>query len=104
MIRQTGDGTRLAASAAFMMLSAGYAIVVATGILTISLSVTAWASGTSFVEYYQYVFPRLRGTAPATRIPAFGYVVFVMYIGVAASVAIHARKRIEAWARRRHAR
>jgi len=101
MSKRKSEGTPITASAAFTMLSAGYAVVVATGLLTISLGVTAWIHGTSFVEYYQYVFPRLRGPAAGARIPAFGYVVFVTYIGVASAIAIHARRRIEAWTRRR---
>ena len=105
MMKSKDDKTRLAMSATFIVLSTAYAVVLVTGILTISLSLTAWANDTSFVEYYQYVFPRLRGGTPGVRIPASGYVVFVMYIAAAASVAIHARKRIEdAWAHRRHAR
>ncbi len=92
-------------SATFTVLGTAYAVVLATGILTISLSLTAWANNTSFVEYYQYVFPRFRGTSIGVRIPTFGYVAFVMYVGIAASVAVRARKRIEsAWVHRHHIR
>jgi len=84
-------------------ISVAYAVVMSTGLLMIVLSLIAFVNGTSFVEYYQSVFPRFRGGAAQVHIPLFGYVAFVMYIIVAASVAVHARKRIEAW-QRRHAR
>lgn len=87
----------------FILFSSVYAIVIAMGTLTIALSLTAWANHTSFVEYYQFVFPHYRGTSPGTRIPTAGYAAFLMYIAVAASVAIHARKRFErAWTQRRN--
>jgi predicted permease len=87
----------------FIVFSSVYAIVIAMGTLTIALSLTAWANGTNFVEYYQYVFPHFRGTSPGMQIPPFGYAAFLMYIAVAASVAIHARKRFErAWIQRRN--
>jgi hypothetical protein len=96
---------RPALSATFIALSTAYAVVVATGVLTISLSLTAWVNHTSFVEYYQYVFPRLRGGTAGVQIPTSGYVAFVMYIGIASSVAVHARKRIQgAWSHRHHGR
>ncbi|HYC60694.1 MAG TPA: hypothetical protein VEK79_14105 [Thermoanaerobaculia bacterium] len=96
---------RPALSAAFIALSTAYAVVVATGVLTITLCLTAWMNDTSFVEYYQYVFPRFRGRTAGVHIPAFGYVAFVMYVSVAASVAVQARKSIEgAWAKRHHTR
>jgi hypothetical protein len=104
MKRQDGT-TRPVMSAVFIMLSAFLATVVATGTLTICLSVFAWANGTSFVEYYQYVFPRLRGGTPGIHIPTFGYVAFMLYVGMAALVAIHTRKWIAgAWSHRRHMR
>lgn len=95
--------TRPVMSAVFIVFSAFYATAVATGALTICLSVFAWAKGTSFVEYYQYVFPRLRGGTAGVHIPALGYVAFMLYIGVAAVVAIHSRRRMAgAWSQRRH--
>lgn len=104
MKRQDGT-TPPAISAVFIVFSAFYATAVATGTLTICLSFIAWAKGTSFVEYYQYVFPRLRGGTPGIHIPALGYVAFVLYIGVAALVAIHSRKRMAgAWSHRHHLR
>jgi hypothetical protein len=88
-------------SATFIALSVGHAVVFATGLLTISLSLLALAKGTNAVEYYQYVFPRFRGPGPGMRIPLFGYVVFVMYVGCAASIAIRMRQRIAgAWSDR----
>jgi hypothetical protein len=96
-------GTLLTATS--IVASSMYATVVATGLLTIGLSVTAVIKGTSFVDYYQYVFPQFRGGATAVHIPAFGYVAFIVYIAIAASVAIHTRKRItQAWSRRRNVR
>lgn len=98
------ESMRPVLSAVFIALSSAYAVVVATGVLTISLSLTAWVNDTSFVEYYQYVFPRFRGGTAGAHIPAFGYVAFVMYIGIAASVAVQTRKRIQgAWSQRHHA-
>jgi hypothetical protein len=94
-----------ALSMMFLVLSVAYAVVVATGLLTISLSFAAWANHTSFAEYYAYVFPRFRGSAADIPIPAFGYITFIVYIAVAASVAMHTRKRFEgAWTLRRHVR
>jgi hypothetical protein len=79
-----------------------YAVVVATGILTITLTIIAWANGTSFVEYYQYIFPRLRGGTATVRIPPLGYAAFVLYVSVAALLAIHARRWLAAaWTHRR---
>ena len=72
----------------------------ATGILTITLGVVAFANDTSFVEYYQYIFPRFRGGAPQAHMPVLGYLTFVVYVGVAAAIAVHARKRIDGWQRR----
>jgi hypothetical protein len=93
-----------ALSATFIVLSTVYAVVVATGALTIVLCLTAWAHHTSFVEYYQYVFPRFRGGAGVTRIPTFGYGAFLAYIVTATSVAVYARRWIErAWVHRRRA-
>ena len=97
--------TRPLMSAVFIVLSAFHATAIASGTLTICLSVFAWANGTSFVEYYQYVFPRLRGGTPGIHIPTSAYIAFVVYIGVAALVAIHTRKWIAgAWSHRRHMR
>lgn len=91
-----------ALSATFLLLSAIYAVVVATGLLTISLSFAAWVNDTSFVEYYAYVFPHLRGGTAGVHIPTFGYVTFVVYVTIAASVAVHTRRRFEgAWTHRR---
>jgi hypothetical protein len=81
-------------------VSVGYAVVVATGALTVTLSVIAFVNNTSFVEYYQYVFPRFRGGATPVTIPMLGYLAFIIYTGVAATVAVHTRKRIDAWQRR----
>jgi hypothetical protein len=104
-MKRQDEITRPVMSAVFIVLSAFYATTVATGTLTICLSIIAWVNGTSFVEYYQYVFPRLRGATPGIHIPAFGYVAFMLYIGVATLVAIHTRKRIAgAWSHRRHMR
>lgn len=79
------------------VLSVGYATIVATGLLTITLATVALINDTSFVEYYEYIFPRFRGGLQLTRIPAWGYVVFVLYTGAAATIAAHARKRFEKW-------
>lgn len=104
-MKRQDETTRPMMSAVFIALSAFYATAVATGTLTICLSLIAWANGTSFVEYYQYVFPRLRGGTPGIHIPPFGYVAFMLYISMAALVAIHSRKRIaDAWSHRRHMR
>lgn len=94
--------TRPAITATLTALSVGYAVVVATGLLTLGLGIVASLNHASFVEYYQYVFPHYRGGGPTrTDIPAFGYVAFVIYIVVAAVVAVNARKRMErAWSRR----
>ena len=75
--------------------SVAYATVMATGLLTITLGVVALINHTSFVEYYEYVFPRFRGGMQPTHIPSWGYVVFVLYTGIAAIIATQARKRIE---------
>ncbi len=93
-MKQQEQNTRPAMSAVFIVISAFCATAFATGALTICLSVIALANRTNFVEYYQYVFPRMRGVTPGMQIPAFGYVTFVLYIGVATLVAIHARKWI----------
>jgi len=79
-----------------------YGVVMATGLLTITLSVIARLNDTSFVEYYQYMFPRFRGGMAPSQIPVWGYVAFVLYTGVAAMIAVYARRRIEA--SRPHAR
>lgn len=87
-------------SLVLILLSAAFAVVFATGLLTIALSLAALINGSNVVEYYEYVFPRFRGGSPAVHIPTFGYVIFVAYVGLAASVAIRARRRIaEAWSR-----
>jgi hypothetical protein len=86
----------------FMSITASvaYAVVVATGALTVTLGLIAFVNDTSFVEYYQYMFPRFRGGATHVQIPALGYVAFVIYTGLAAAIASHTRKRIDAWQRR----
>jgi predicted permease len=81
-------------------ISVAGSVIVATGLLTITLGVIGFVNGTPFIEYYEYVFPRFRGGAPQVHIPALGYLAFVMYIGVAAVLAVLARRRIEAWQRR----
>lgn len=82
-------------------ISVVYGVVLSTGLLTIALGMIARLNDTSLVEYYQYVFPRFRGGAVPAQIPGWGYVVFVLYTGAAAAIAVHTRKRIEAGQRRR---
>lgn len=77
-------------------ISAVYAVVMATGLLTITLSVIARVNDTSFVEYYQHIFPRFRGGAVTSPMPMWGYVAFALYTGLAAMIAVLARKRIDA--------
>jgi hypothetical protein len=74
-----------------------YAAVIAIGLLTVTLGAVALINHTSFVEYYEYIFPRFRGGAHGAHIPSWGYVAFVVYTGVAATIAVHARKRFEKW-------
>jgi len=81
-------------------ISVAGAVVMATGLLTITLGVIAFVNDTPFVEYYEYVFPRFRGRASYVHIPLMGYVAFVMYIGVAAIIAVLARRQIDTWQRR----
>jgi hypothetical protein len=75
----------------------GYAAVMATGLLTMTFGVLALINHTSFVEYYEYIFPRFRGGAQSEHIPWWGYVTFVVYTGVAATIAADARRRFEKW-------
>jgi hypothetical protein len=104
-MRRLDERTNPALTATFTVASSLYAVIVATGVLTITLSVIAWANGTSFVEYYQYIFPRLRGGAATLRTPPLGYAAFVRYVSVAVLLAIHTRRRFEAaWSRRRESR
>jgi|GEM_PF-3058796 len=103
-MKRLDERTHPALTATFTVASSVYAVVVATGILTITLSVIAWANGTSFVEYYQYIFPRLRGGIATLRIPLLGYAAFALYVTVAALLAIHARKRLHAWSHQRDRR
>lgn len=88
-------------SATSTAISVVHAVVVSTGLLTITLGMIARLNDTSFVEYYQYIFPRFRGGTTPAQIPAWGYIAFVLYTGVAAAIAVHTRKRIEEWQRRR---
>jgi predicted permease len=81
-------------------LSVAGAVVMATGLLTITLGVIGFVNGTPFVEYYEYIFPRFRGGAAPLHIPLMGYAAFTMYIVVAASIAMLTRRRIDAWQRR----
>ena len=103
-MKRLNERTHPALTVTFTVASSVYAVVVATGILTITLSVIAWANDTSFVEYYQYIFPRLRGGAATLRIPLLGYAAFALYVTVAALLAIHARKRLDAWSHQRRPR
>jgi hypothetical protein len=104
-MKHQDERARPALAAMFTVFSSAYAVVVATGILTITLGVIAWANDTSFVEYYQYVFPRFRGRSGYVPTPPLGYMAFVMYVAVAALVAIHARKHLKAsWSHRRNPR
>jgi len=82
-------------------ISVASAVVIATGLLTITLGVIGLVNGTPFVEYYEYIFPRFRGGAPHVRIPALGYAAFTIYIGMAATIAVLMRRRIDA-RRKRH--
>jgi hypothetical protein len=80
-------------------------VTLATGLLVIGLTVAAWVNGTNVVEYYQYLFPRFRGASPPPSLPTAGYVVFGAYIIIAASIAVHTRRRIaHTWLKRRGAR
>jgi len=81
-------------------ISVAGAVVIATGLLTITLGVIGFVSDTPFVEYYEYIFPRFRGSASPVRIPVLGYAAFTIYIGMAATIAVLMRHRIAAWQRR----
>ncbi len=81
-------------------ISVAGAVVVATGLLTITLGVIGFVNGTPFVDYYESIFPRFRGGASQAHLPAIGYAAFTLYIVVAASIAMLTRRRIEAWQRR----
>jgi hypothetical protein len=81
-------------------ISVAGAVVMATGLLTITLGVIGFINGTPFVEYYEYIFPRFRGGASQGHIPVLGYAAFTTYIVVAASVAMLMRRRIDAWQQR----
>jgi hypothetical protein len=81
-------------------ISVAGAVVMATGLLTITLGVIGFVNGTPFVEYYEYIFPRFRGGAAPLPIPLMGYAAFTIYIVVAASIAMLTRRRIDAWQRR----
>ncbi|MFL6245939.1 MAG: hypothetical protein ACJ74H_07950 [Thermoanaerobaculia bacterium] len=88
-----------------ILLAACYAITLATGLLSIGLTIAAWLNGTNVVEYYQYLFPHFRGAAPHVSVPRSGYAVFGVYIIVAASIAVHTRRRLaHAWLKRRRSR
>src|SRR4051812_2601599 len=101
-MKRQNERTTPALTATFTIASSLYAVVVATGVLTITLSVVAWANDTSFVDYYQFIFPRLRGGTATVRIQPLGYAAFALYVSVAALLAIHARRRLEAaWRDRR---
>jgi hypothetical protein len=81
-------------------ISVAGAVVVATGLLTITLGVIGFVNGTPFVDYYEYIFPRFRGGTSQAHVPAIGYAAFTLYIVVAASIAMLTRRRIDA--RQRH--
>jgi len=81
-------------------ISVAGAVVIATGLLTITLGVIGLVNGTAFVEYYEYIFPRFRGGASQVRIPMLGYAAFTIYIGMAATIAVLLRRRIDDWQRR----
>ena len=76
--------------------SAIYAVVLSTGLLTTTLCVIAAFHSTSFVEYYEDVFPRSRGGVWPIHMSAWGYAAYVTYIVVATMIAVQTRKRIAA--------
>lgn len=82
-------------------ISVAGAVVMATGLLTITLGIIGFANSTPFVEYYEYVFPRFRGGASPTHLPLLGYAAFAIYIAVAATIAVLMRHRIDDWQRQR---
>jgi hypothetical protein len=77
-------------------IAAGYAVIVATGLLTIAIAVIAWINGSSVADLYTEFFPRYRGSAGPMRIPAGVQIIFIIYVVVAAQMAIFFRKRVAA--------
>jgi len=77
-----------------ILASAIYAVVLSTGLLTITLCIVSALHRTSFVEYYEDIFPRYRGGISPIHMPSWGYAAYVAYIVVATTIALQTRKRI----------
>jgi hypothetical protein len=89
-------------STASIVLASGYAVVVATGLLTIFLIFVARAQGLSVVEYYDHLFPRMRGAPAVSHSLPFGNAILGTYLVVGATIALNTRRRIaDRLARRR---
>ena len=78
-----------------------YGVLVTTGALTLVLVGAAAMSGGSVTDLFAEVFPRFRGGPSATRIPALGYAIFIIYTVVASAIAMMSRRRLSRkWSQR----
>jgi len=70
-------------------------VIIATGMLTIGLTIYAALQGASIGDWYAQTFPEFRGMPSPVPTPRFVYVLFFAYVIVAAQVALVVRRRIE---------
>lgn len=77
-----------------IFVAAGYAIVMATGVLVVGFAVAAAARGNSLGELYFDTFPTFRGAPHPSVFPWYAYAVFFAYVAGAAELAILQQRRI----------
>jgi hypothetical protein len=76
-----------------VLVAAGYAVVLATGLFAIGFAVTAAVKGYTPGDFYAEMFPVYRGPGEAPISPMV-YAIFVAYVIAAAQISIACRRRI----------
>ena len=85
-------------SALAIVVAAGYAIIMATGVLVVGFAATAAAKGYTLGELYIETFPTFRGSPQPTVLTWHAYAVFFAYVVGAAELAIvHQRRIFKRW-------
>lgn len=81
-----------------IFIAAGYAIIMATGVLVVGVAVAAAAGGHSLGELYFETFTTFRGGSHPNVLPWYAYAVFFAYVVGAAELAIlHQRRIVKRW-------
>jgi hypothetical protein len=85
-------------SALAIAVSAGHAIITATGVLVVGFAVAAAAQGATLGELYNVTFPTFRGSSQPGVLTWHAYAVFFAYVVGAAQLAIvHQRRIFKRW-------